>query len=299
MRIHPREIVKALQTSGEQVRKTARLLGISPSTVSFWRRRSRSASRRLSLHEAKRRSTRPKHIRVTKLSAHDQDAIVALRKKTGYGGEKLVYALSLPCHSRTVYRFLRYKGLSRPERNYRRPRLQKTIHMHARNALKPGFLQMDVKYITPQLSGLPNTCFEYAVMDIWSRYKEAIIVPYLDAESSVAALKVLLPLLPFPVTFIQTDNGLEFQSYFQQFLDEQAIRHHFIHKSSPNENAVIERSFRTDEEEFFFLQYKKARDLHDLNTQFQQYLRYYNTERIHLGIEMKTPLEKLRAFQAG
>lgn len=79
--------------------------------------------------------------------------------------------------------FLRYKGLSRPKRNYRRPRLQVTLHMHARNVTKPWFLQMDVKY--PQLSGLPHTCFEYAIMDIWSRYKEAVIVPCLDAEASV------------------------------------------------------------------------------------------------------------------
>jgi hypothetical protein len=28
--------------------------------------------------------------------------------------------------------------------------------------------------------------------------------------------------------------------------------HHYIHKSAPNENAVIERSFRSDEEEFFW-----------------------------------------------
>jgi len=26
------------------------------------------------------------------------------------------------------------------------------------------------------------------------------------------------------------------------------LKHHMIHKSSPNENALIERSFRTDEE---------------------------------------------------
>ncbi len=30
---------------------------------------------------------------------------------------------------------------------------------------------MDVKYITPELSGLPWTCFEYAIIDIFSRFK--------------------------------------------------------------------------------------------------------------------------------
>lgn len=51
--------------------------------------------------------------------------------------------------------------------------------MHLKNTTTIGKLQMDVKYITPELSGLPHTCFEYAVVDIYSRYKEAV-----DPQSS-------------------------------------------------------------------------------------------------------------------
>jgi len=100
---------------------------------------------------------------------------------------------------------------------------------------------MDVKYITPQLSGLPHTVFEYALIDIFSRYKTAIIVPHLDSWASVSTLKVLLPYFPVPVKFIQTDNGLEFQREFLLYLEKLGIEHHFIHKSTPNENAIIER----------------------------------------------------------
>ncbi len=40
-----------------------------------------------------------------------------------------------------------------------------------------GYLQMDVKYVTPELSGLPYTCYLYAVMDIATRYKAGLSCP--------------------------------------------------------------------------------------------------------------------------
>jgi len=47
-----------------------------------------------------------------------------------------------------------------------------------------------------------------------------------------------------------------------------------------HENTVIERSFRTDNE---------------LNTWFQNYLIWYNNERSHFGIGIKTPLEVIES----
>jgi len=74
------------------------------------------------------------------------------------------------------------------------------------------------------------------------------------------------------------------------------FQHHHIHKSSPNENAVIERSFRTDEEEFFWLMDKIPKNLTELNIQYQEYLNKYNTFRPHLGIDLQTPQEKLESY---
>ena len=243
-----------------------------------------------------RRSTRPRTVRQTALPAWLQDEISVLRKETNFGAIKLQRILRVAFHHRTVHRFLKHKGLVPEQPSYRRPKLQPTIHMHAKNVSTIGYCQMDVKYVTPQLSGLPWTVFEYALIDIYSRYKEALIVPNLDAHASVSFLRVILPQMPFPVRFIQTDNGLEFQSEFLEYLREQTIDHHFVHKNSPNENAIIERSFRTDEEEFFFWRYTRARDLHDLNDQFQSYLHFYNHERPHLGIDLMTPVEKMRSL---
>jgi transposase InsO family protein len=298
MRIKPREIILTLKKNKGRIRETARNLGISPGTVIFWKKRARSiySNLQLSSHNLKRKNTRPKNVRETSINSLHQDQITKARKKTNFGAIKLKYILGLDYHHRTIHRFLDKRRLIPKQTTYRRPKLQPTIHMHAKNADRPGYLQMDVKYITPELSGLSHTCFEYAVIDIYSRYKQAIITPYLDAHSSAAALKVLLTELPFNVHFIQTDNGLEFQSAFKNFVESLKIKHHFIHKRTPNENAVIERSFRTDEDEFFFWRYKPAKNMHDLNNQFQIFLQEYNVERPHLSLNMMTPIEKIRSY---
>lgn len=298
MRLNPREIVSKFKRSHGRVRQTARELGISPGTIINWRERAKSmyVHGYLRVTGLTRKSTRPKTVRRTMLPATTQDQISTFRKTTNFGAIKIRHILQTPSHHRTIHRFLKHKGLIPEQPAYRRPQLQPTIHMHAKNVTTIGFCQMDVKYITPQLSGLPWTVFEYALIDIFCRYKAALIVPQLDAHASVSFLRVILPSLPFPVRFIQTDNGLEWQSEFLQYLTEHHIDHHFVHKNSPNENAIIERSFRTDEEEFFFWRYTTARDLHDLNTQFDAFLHFYNYERPHLGIQLMTPIDKMQSI---
>ncbi len=163
--------------------------------------------------------------------------------------------------------------------------------MNVKNTLGVGYLQMDVKYIIPELSGLPWTCFEYAIIDIYSRYKEAVILNHLDQDGAIAALLEILPKFPFKPLLVQTDNGLEFQGRFISHVEALGLRHHFIHKSTPNENAVIERSFRTDEEEFFFRLEKQPEHYDELRNLFSSWLHYYNYQRIHLGIKLQTPYQ--------
>jgi transposase InsO family protein len=207
--------------------------------------------------------------------------------------------LGIPKQYRSVHRFLKLRGLTAAGKNYRRPRYQKTTHMYLKNVTQPGKLQMDVKYVTSELSGLVHTAYLYAVVDIWSRYKQGVILPAVDQALAIEALRYLVPLLPFAADFVQTDNGLEFQARFRAYVTtELGWQHHHIHKSSPNENAVIERSFRTDEEEFFWRMDGPAKDLIQLNAQYQTWLQYYNTERLHLGLNLQTPTEKLASFHA-
>jgi putative transposase len=295
MRKNPKEIIRSFKQSAS-AKQTASDLGVHKSTVYRWIKRSRSPLSRFRIVEkyAVRKSTRPHEVKYG-LSQKECVQIRALREQRGWDARKLRCHLKLKASHMAVYRYLKRHKLVRESKKYRRPWSQDTIHMHVKNTLHVGYLQMDVKYVTPELSGLPWTCFEFAIIDILSRYKDAVILNQIDQGHSIKALMIMLERLPFKPLFIQTDNGLEFQEKFRAFCKFKGLDHHHIHKHTPNENAVIERSFRTDEEEFFFRQNGKPKDYDELQERFSKWLWHYNRERPHLGINLRTPLEVIVA----
>lgn len=298
MRVELEDIIKMYYCCRESADKTAEALGIDRSTVYRWIRRANTFTYgRLQYTRLKRKSTR-KHTIQYALTKEEERAILQLHRSTRFTAVKLIKELGLSVSVSTVNRFLKRAGCVREYGYHIRPYFQHTIHMHARNTQGVGYLQMDVKYLTPELTGLPWTCFEYAVIDIYSRYKDAVILNQLNEDSAILALTEILNHLPFVPLFIQTDNGLEFQQRFHTSITERGLKHHYIHKSTPNENAVIERSFRTDEDEFFFFRYTRATDYDDLRAQFASFLSFYNTKRPHLGINLKYPLEVIQLFMS-
>lgn len=297
MRVKPKLIIATLN-KGSSVFETASLLGIHRSTVYRWIKRARTYRGRLTSRSLARKSTKPKTIH-SALSLREIDLIMQERKKKKAMAEKIIKKLNLSCHPSTVHRLLKRRRLVREYGYHLRPRFQNTRHMHLGNTKTIGYLQMDVKYITPELSGLPWTCFEYAVIDIFSRYKEAVILNHLDQDGSILAFLEIVPKLPFKPVFLQTDNGLEFQERFRTHVKALGINYHYVHKNTPNENAVIERSFRTDEEEFFFWLEKAPQNYDELRELFAKWLHEYNYERPHLGIDLKTPYEVVANVMLG
>ena len=100
----------------------------------------------------------------------------------------------------------------------------------------------------------------------------------------------------FPVRSIQTDKGWELERRFHQVCEEVHIQHDDIHKSRANENAVIERSFRTDEDEFFLPLSEPDEDIKGLQRSIQRYLQVNNTVRPHMGINKLTPKEVVSLY---
>jgi transposase InsO family protein len=295
-RMSIKEIIETYKEVGGNYTQAALFLGVSRSTVKRWVKRGTSLYGNVTFRGIERRSTRPHTIRGRTTLSWEKE-VVSLRQQTGLCADKLQYLLrkkGILLSVSTIERILRRKGLQKRENKYyRRPLFQNGKAMRPKNTTKPGYLQMDVKYVTPELSGLPYTCYEYGLIDIFSRYKVSLILPILDESGSILALKWAIQSMPLQIVYVQTDNGLEYQKTFHRACEELNIVHYHIHKSSPNENAVIERSFRVDQEEFFFRLKQQPKDINELNQQFQEFLHYYNTERPHLGINLLTPKEKL------
>lgn len=238
MRIPVKQIIVTFKTVNS-VSKTASLLEISRPTIYHWLKRGKRLSGAISWYKLHRRSTKPKtiHYRIIPSIA---SRIVTAKETKHYGAKKLKRYLKIPLSASAIHRFLKKKNLVTKQPNFRRPLFQNGKAMRPRNVPDLGYLQMDTKHVTPELSGLPVTVYEYAAIDIKSRYKLAVILPDISPESARMAIEYFLKWFPFRVIYVQTDNGLEFQSEFDSFCLSHKIDHYFIHKNSPNENAVIE-----------------------------------------------------------
>ena len=91
---------------------------------------------------------------------------------------------------------------------------------------------------------------------------------------------------------MRTDNGHEFQAKFHWHVEDQGIRHAYIKPRSPQLNGKVERSHRTDQEEFYqLLTYK---DDVDLEEKLAHWERFYNLSRPHGAFNGKAPYEALR-----
>lgn len=295
MRIPVKEIILLLKQT-ENVSLTARTLGISRPTVYRWKKRGKGSIGQLIYRGIKRHSTKPHTIHY-KLSHTFRQEILTLKNKIHVGPKKIQNILSLPISHMTIHRFLEKKNLVSKQPNYRRPLFQNGFAMRPTNTKTLGYLQMDTKHVTPQWSGLPTTVYEYAAIDILSRYKLAVLLPDISDESASLALEFFLKWFPFPIIYLQTDNGLEFQRAFEKTCQKHNINHYFIHKNSPNENAVIERSFRTDQDEFYFYLEKAPLHVGELNEWLQGFINQYNTFRPHQALEYKRPLDIVKLYQ--
>ena len=66
------------------------------------------------------------------------------------------------------------------------------------------------------------------------------------------------------------------------------------HKGHPEQNAHLERSHRTDDEEFYIPRVLQITSEHQLLDEALGYLYYYNNVREHSALDYRTPVEVLR-----
>jgi transposase InsO family protein len=97
---------------------------------------------------------------------------------------------------------------------------------------------------------------------------------------------------PFRIREIRTDRGHEFQAKFHWHVEDQSIRHVYIKPRSPQLNGKVERSHRSDQEEFY--QLLNYVDDQDLNKKLEVWEKFYNFSRPHGAFGGQAPYEILR-----
>ena len=136
--------------------------------------------------------------------------------------------------------------------------------------------------------------YYYTVIDLFTRMTYVILVSKLRQGLAARAVLEAQEYWGFTISMVQSDNGPEYGRYFEQQMKQANIqtRHSRLHR--PNDNAYIERFNRTLQQERIGHSWNRSVPLQSQQGKLTAYLEYYNTERVHLGIQLRTPISMLQ-----
>jgi len=239
-------------------------------------------------------SRRPKHSPRKTTWDSERQVLTVKRAHPRWGKEKIALYLQVKKHialsGKTVWKILsRHKLVVRYKTRKRKTPKPRVNWAEIR--LPGDLLEMDTKYVNLQ----GRRVFQYTVIDVATRWRYLEVYPVSDGASTVRFLENALRAAPMQAKAIQTDNGHEFQKVVTAWLRRHHIHHFYTHKGRPVENSFVERSHRTDEEEFYSLG-GFGTTITELQTNLASYLTMYNNERPHWGLKGKTPQEAVNSF---
>jgi transposase InsO family protein len=129
-------------------------------------------------------------------------------------------------------------------------------------------------------------------IDVESDFAFAYGYTHLSSAVGRDFLKKLREVAPFTITHIQTDNGLEFEKYFREYLEEEKIVHFHNYPRCPKMNAYVERFNRTIQEQFINWNLMSLRDdISTFNKNLMEWLLWYDTKRPHESLGLVSPLK--------
>lgn len=270
---------------GYSTREAARHFGYSQSAIVQWVKRSKQLpSNALVIHTM---SSRPKHH--PRALSHDVvKAILDHRHQYGRCAEVIYHQLAKDGYTvslSSVKRTLKRNGLTYPSK-------WKKWHQYPPrpSAEKPGILvQIDTMWDGERMDGFGA----YALLDTCSRWAYAEASARINSVQSVSFLKRSLAAIPYRLSLLQSDHGSEFAKYFTNQLIGQGIEHRHSRVRRPTDNGHIERFIRTLQQECLS---RIPRTHASWKKHIPDFIHYYNTERPHMGLDMKTPLEVITSY---
>jgi len=276
------------QKSGN-IQKTCRYFAIPPSLFYVWRER---YQREGEAGLARRKPIAKSYPNA--IAPEIAEKVLYLRRTYHLGPMRIVWYLEryhgIKISDASVYRICRRNGLNRlPGRVGRR-----AVHTHRYAKQVPGHhVQVDVKFLN--LQGPGNRAirrFQYTAIDDATRIRALKIYSRHTQKNAIAFVDYVIEKFPFRIHTVRTDRGHEFQALFHWHLADRGIRHVYIKPRTPQLNGKVERSHKTDKQEFYqLLSYKGDVDLEKKLTEWEN---FYNHHRPHGAFAGKTPYEALR-----
>jgi transposase InsO family protein len=268
--------------AGWSYRKVSRHTGFSIGAISNWVKKATPYGRNGLWIPTE--SSRPKH-HPRQLTSEVVAAILAERQAHGRCADVIYQTLlrrgiivSLSSVKRTLDRHHLLKKNSpwkKLHRSFPRP-----------DVVQPGDLvEVDTIHFWQ-----PVRFYVYTILDVYSRWAWAAVRNHARTRDSLWFVREAMEQAPFSFTTLQSDHGSEFASGFSLRIGV-PVRHSRVRK--PNDNAHLERFNRTLQEECFGWAQPHPKRYQQL---LPEYLHYYNHERLHMGLNFKTPEEVFRSY---
>jgi transposase InsO family protein len=224
------------------------------------------------------------------------EKVLHLRRTYHLGPQRITWYLEryhgVQTSCSTVYRTLIRNGMRRLPKNVGR----RAIHTRRYAKQVPGHhIQVDVKFLnlrTPDDSRVRR--FQYTAIDDATRIRTLKVYRRHNQKSAIDFIDYVIEKFPFRIHTVRTDRGHEFQAQFHWHVEDKGIRHVYIKPRTPQLNGKVERSHRSDKEEFY--QLLTYTDDVDLNEKLAEWERFYNYDRPHGAFNGKTPYEALRSM---
>ena len=166
----------------------------------------------------------------------------------------------------------------------------KRFHPHQDRpiAQKPGDLvELDTIHL---MTGEKKRIYVFVLIDVYSRWAYAKCCERMSGKITLHFVREAQRYAPFQFKMLQSDHGPEFGDWF---VEQVKKSHRYTRIGKPNDNAHIERFNRTLQEECLD---KVSGDVRSINCALKKYLKYYNYQRLHTGINFLFPMQVVRSY---
>lgn len=277
------EAVRLVKYRKWSTRQVARYTGYNQSTIVRWCKKDPTGGWRKIETESSRPKTNPK--------ALDREVVSAIikertgRRRCAEHVHKALERQGVEVSLSSVKRTLDRCGLTKKRSPWKRPHDNTPRPV----ALYPGaLLQCDTVHI---LEPNGSRIYIYTLIDLYSRWAYAEVVSKIGANPSVEFIRNAIKKAPFKFEMIQTDNGSEFSTWCTHGWLRLGVKHRHGRVRKSNDQAHVERFNRTIQEECLD---QTAHNLENFRKEISEYLKYYNNERTHMGINYLTPNEMMQ-----
>lgn len=234
-----------------------------------------------------------------KIPSSTVEKILEMRKEYQMGPKRIMWYLEryhgINISQSSVSRILVRHGVNRLSKTASR----RTVHSKRYSKSVPGHhVQVDVRFlIFNDDQGRKIKRYQYTAIDDATRIRALKIYDKHTQKSAIDFIDYVVEKFPFRINTIRTDRGHEFQALFHWHVEDNGMRHIYIKARTPQLNGKVERSHRTDKDEFY--QLLSYTDDVDLNEKLKNWEHFYNFNRPHTAFDGKTPYEALKCMLNG